>query len=458
MAGQHPAAVITDKTAAQAGLIAQKSQSSLISTMLQAVKSVLPDFSAALPQKGLAPPNIVGLSQPLTIATGANPSAAQAALPAIALPATSASVSLGAHILSVTAPLEQRIFVPAGQQAIVPPLAGAASTPAMATPVTATITQPDGTMIRQADQSITVTIGQTTAQNKPVITVSATNGAVQSFVLQASATATPPGTQITLLPQLTITPAPLGVQSGQASIAAPHIPASTISAMPPAWRALLPPMQALPVWPVIDEMFQTFYQATPQAAQILGRIMPSPANAATFGPAALLFIAAAKSGDLQSWLGDKKLDMLQKLGKASLVSRLSSEAAQLSQNTDAAASDWKSYPFPLLHQNEISKVMLHLRREPDENENERENDATHFVMDVSLNRMGNVQLDALVRGNRVDLVVRTELPVSSSMQDAMRTAYATALDNTGIYGDIGFQSDIKNFVRVIGRESALASA
>jgi hypothetical protein len=231
-----------------------------------------------------------------------------------------------------------------------------------------------------------------------------------------------------------------------------------VTTLPAGWKPLLPLMQSAPLWPVLDDIFQSFYQATPQAAQILARIIPSPANAQSFGPAVMLFAAALKSGDLQGWLGDKKLEMMQKLGKGDLISRLSAEASSLSSNNDTAATDWKTYPLPLLYQNEISKVLFHVRREPDDDGQQEQKDATRFVMDVSLPRMGNVQLDALVRGNRVDLVVRTELPVSAPMQDAMRTAYAHALDNTMIYGDIGFQSDVKNFITILGRDAALASA
>lgn len=439
------------KTTAQATVIAQKAQGGLISTMLQAVKSVLPTMATGTAQIQQTQTKPLGMAQPSSIIGGTSFSGTPPKLTAIPLPSAPVTVTLGAQIVSVTPPLGQRIFMPQALQpaTIMEPVSGKPAS---------------GIFTQTATQPLTVTVDQVSAQNKPVITIPMNSGGTQSFVLQASATNTPPGTQVTIVPQLTLTPsvpAPTGnvspIITGTSSVP-PQVPASSVSSMPPAWRALLPMMQPAPIWPVIDEMFQTFYQTTPQAAQILGRIMPSPANAATFGPAVLLFLAAVKSGDLQAWLGDKKLEMLTKLGKASLVSRLSADTAQLAQNADTAATDWKSYPFPLLHQNEISKVMLYLRREPDETESEQDKDATHFIMDVALTRMGSVQLDALVRSNRVDLVVRTELPISSSMQDAMRTAYARALDNTNIFGDIGFQSDIRNFVRVTGREDALASA
>lgn len=190
----------------------------------------------------------------------------------------------------------------------------------------------------------------------------------------------------------------------------------------------------------MDDLFQIFYQATPAAAQIMGRIVPSPGNPANFGPAILLFIAAIKAGDLQAWMGDKKLEMVQKLGKDSLLSRLSGETSSLAANNDAPGADWKSFPVPILWQNEISKIMFHVRKEPSEKEQQDGDEATRFVMDLALTRMGDVQIDGLVRGKQLDLIVRTQMPISLSMQDAMRVAYAKALDGTDIYGDIGFQA------------------
>jgi hypothetical protein len=212
-------------------------------------------------------------------------------------------------------------------------------------------------------------------------------------------------------------------------------------------------MQPASVWPVMDELFQTFYQATPQAAQILARTLPNPGNPSNFGPALMLFAAALKSGDLQSWLGDKKLQMVQKLGKESLLSRLSGESSSLSSSNDATATEWKSFPVPMLWQNEISKVMLHVRKEPSEQEQQEGEGHTRFVMDLSLTRMGEVQLDGLVRGKQLDLIVRTQIAVSYSMQDAMRLAYAKALDGTDIYGEIGFQAGRDNWETVLKTEN-----
>ena len=404
------------KTQTQAAIIGQKAQGTLISTLLQAVKSVLP--TTLTPQATNTAP--LNMKPPLT--------------PALPQVITAQPLALSATVVSLT--------LPSGQSQ-------AASTPVQtATP-------------QITPSLLTVTIAEVTPQNQPIVPVPIDGkGTIQNFVLQSPPATVPIGTQITFQPQIIASTQIITGDASLMSLSAPTgaVMPNPVSTLPPAWRAMLPLMQASPLWPAMDDLFQTFYQTTPQAAQVLGRTIPSPSNGANFGPAIMLFAAALKSGDLQGWMGDKKLEMIQKLGKDSILSRLSGETSSLAGNSDAASTDWKSFPIPMLWQNEISKVMFHVRKEPSEKEQEQGQGGTRFVMDLSLTRMGDVQLDGLVRDNRLDLIVRTQMPISSLMQEAMATAYATALDGTNIYGEIGFQRDRTNWESILQRQEALIAS
>lgn len=310
------------------------------------------------------------------------------------------------------------------------------------TPMTM-IPTPDGKTARVPGMiTIPATVIGFTPQNTPMVTMQWPGAtAPQTYILQSPAPNLVTGAQITLMPQ-----------TNAVSVTLPP----TAAVLP---KPLTPLMQALSLWPPADDIFQTFFQATPQAAQIFGRIVPSPANAAQFGPAALLFIAAAKAGDLQNWMGEKKLEMLQKLGKQGLLSRLAGEATQSSSGApDSQGPEWRSYPLPLLWQNEISKIMLHVHHQAPEDESDNPEAGTRFIMDLDLERMGEVQLDGLVRGHRLDLIVRTKEAISYPMQMAMTRAYADALDGTNIYGEIGFQSELKNWMVIAGDETLGVSA
>ncbi len=451
------------------GDITQAKPTNLVTTLLQSVKSAIP--AALIPQKSLIPSGMGqqaqssapmnGMTQP--IAAGMPPSPLMQTVPA-----------LMAKIVSIALPQND------------------SDAPLFPQPATA---KPEGAgMI----QPVTVSVKSLTQQGHALLSIPMDEaGTTKNFLIQIPNTAghadnIPVGTKITLTPQLAantgqtatiiqtpqlqgisvnppaqgqqqITPAiPGQIQapsSGMPGLTQPALNLPPVATLPPAWRPLLPLMQAATLWPAMDDLFQAFYQATPQAAQILGRIVPSPAQAASFGPALMLFAAAMKSGDLQGWLGDKKFDMLQKLGKTQLATRLSGETSSLASNTDASATEWKSLPIPLLWQNEISKVMFHVRKEPSEDGRDaKDSDQTRFVMDLSLTRMGDVQLDGMIRGKQVDLIVRTQTPISFHMQDAMRTAYSKALDGTDIYGEIGFQSNIKEWAHILKREDVLTDS
>ncbi|HEU4838948.1 MAG TPA: hypothetical protein VFS88_06015, partial [Micavibrio sp.] len=419
---------IVQSVSMRAGLAAQKTEGNLITTLLNAVKSALPP--SVLPQGMQTVQNAAVAKALPTMPSAASTTPVLQPVPS----AFFEPVVLNAKILSLTLPSGQVLTLPNATQSV--------------TPSTATIV-PNGPMTpQQSVPSMTVTVTELTPQQQPIIQIPMDRkDAVQNFFLQAPPASVPVGTQITLQPQPAAAPtssAPAPTDMPDIMIARPvtGLPiAPSPSQLPPAWRALLPLMQPASLWPAMDELFQTFYQATPAAAQIMGRIVPSPGNPANFGPAVLLFIAAIKAGDLQAWMGDKKLEMVQKLGKESLLSRLSGETSSLAGNNDAPGTDWKSFPVPILWQNEISKIMLHVRKEPSEKEQQEGDGGTRFVMDLALTRMGDVQIDGLVRGKQLDLILRTQMPISASMQDAMRVAYARALDGTDIFGDIGFQSD-----------------
>lgn len=303
-----------------------------------------------------------------------------------------------------------------------------------------------GTQSDARPSLLTAIVTGFTPQNMPLVSIRWPGGQMsQNFVLQYPAGNLSPGTQILLEPQ------------GQPAAPIPGAPLpSTATGLTPL-RPLWPLMSASPLWPALDDVYQTLLISSPQLAQMMARAMPSPSAPAQLGPAALLFIAAMRTGNLENWLGDKKIDTLLRLEKSSFLSRLSGDTANaLQSGNDANSSEWRSYPIPMLWQNEISKVMLHMRHEREAREDNEEGGGSRFVMDVSLTRMGEVQLDGLVRGKRLDLVVRTELPISHTMQDAMRKAYADALAHTDVYGDIGFQSDVKGWMKIARRDDAVA--
>jgi hypothetical protein len=209
----------------------------------------------------------------------------------------------------------------------------------------------------------------------------------------------PPGTELAL-----VSP------EGQRITAAPLIPtAGTIQTapLPPYPLAALTPEG----WPILDQIYQGLAAAAPQAAASLMNVTPNPGNPGQVMPAALFFIAAMRSGDLQGWLGDKALESLKTAGKSGLLSRLTQEGGVLSRlSNEPLSGDWRGMAFPMGWQNELHKIALYYKREErdaEESETANGTKGTRFIMDLTLTKIGRVQLDGYCRGKSFDLILRS---------------------------------------------------
>lgn len=98
---------------------------------------------------------------------------------------------------------------------------------------------------------------------------------------------------------------------------------------------------------------------------------------------------------------------------------------------------------------DVQKIALYYKGERGEDAEESKGGKhTRFIFDLNLSRMGKVQLDGLFRGDRLDLILRTQELFSRAMQIQLKTSYAEAIGATGLQGDISFQNDPQSWVTV----------
>jgi len=432
----------TAQTGSFATFAAQKSQGNLVSSLLQAVKAVIvPSNTSTSPAVQPSNPGLPKIALPAQPAPQAGitipiPEDTQVPQPLQLL-------QMDAKILTVKSPIGQIITtVPDETGAIIkiaPPLTMAHASPLPDQPeVPMPQSLPPSGTVPSKPFPLAATITSFTPQNIPVATIPLQAGAPpQNFLLPFSVSNLQEGSQLIVIPQSAV-------------------PAFG-STLPTGVKPLLPLLQPSLLWPAADDIYQTFFQTTPQAGQIMARILPTPSNPASIAPTAFLFAAAVGAGDLQNWIGDKKLDMLQKLGKDSLIGKLSTELSGLVRTAaEASGPDWRSFPVPMLWQNEISKVMLHVRQEQEHQTSDEKGGGTRFIFDLALTRMGNVQLDGMLRDKRLDVIVRTQNAISYPMQEAMKIAYADALNGTDIFGEITFQGDLKQWMHVVKGNETMA--
>lgn len=275
------------------------------------------------------------------------------------------------------------------------------------------------------------------------------------YALQFRAANLPGGSFIHYIPQTTGAAIPAATaanqQAAQTGIQAPTLPL---------------PISAAPHWPAFEELIQTLQQTSPQTAQAVSNTIPNPANPAAMAPAILFFVAAMRGGDIQSWLGEKALEILRRAGKADISGRLTREASTLARMAaEPVSQDWRTLSLPLYWNGDVQKLQLYYRhdRPPQKDDKDTpEKQGTRFIFDLALDRMGNVQLDGLHRpanaattdaainakNGRLDLILRTVRPVSDTMQQKMRQTYYSALTQAGIHGELQFQGTPERFLKI----------
>lgn len=274
-----------------------------------------------------------------------------------------------------------------------------------------------------------------TAEQLPVLGVFLPQGETPHlFALHIPVDEITPGTQITLTPQ------------------------STASLVQPAAVAAQPLSSFLMpgAWPVMQDLYQTLAQTNPALAQVLNTVTPNPASPAQLTPAALFFLAAVRAGDIGGWLGDKTMDILRREGRNNLLARLAQEGNILSRlATEPVSQDWRALPLPLTWENEMQKMTLFYRHEGGGPGDEREKGKQiRFIFDLNLSHMGPVQVDGLFRPGRLDIILRTEEPFSQAMQMEMRRLYTQTLGQTEITGELDFQNQPEQWVRINVDEEA----
>lgn len=287
-------------------------------------------------------------------------------------------------------------------------------------------------------ESITARVIGHTPKQLPVLTLTLPAGQTsQPFTLQFQASNLPAGAQLEL--------SPLPSQSGTLTT-----PANISAAAPetaPALIQMLPQFQ----WPALDDLGQAIRQsaASPQAAQAMTAAIPNPANPAQMPPAILMFIAAVRGGDISGWLNERTIDTLRRAGREDTVNRLSRDFTGINRlSAEPAGQDWRTMPLPMMWEGELHHIMLYYKHGERGDEDEQSGKGTRFIFDLSLDRMGPVQLDAFHRPGRLDLIVRTESPLSGEMQKRMRGLYINALEQAGTKGELSFQGKREKFVEI----------
>jgi hypothetical protein len=201
-------------------------------------------------------------------------------------------------------------------------------------------------------------------------------------------------------------------------------------------------------WPALKEMLQTTISATLPGVK---DALPTPTP--RMPPAALLFLAALRLGKLENWLGADALQFLKQAGKHDLTARLAGDFSKISKQAQEPLPDgWKMISMPLLHDDTLNQMQFFVRRQHDRDNSgttaEKDRPVTRFLVNLSLSRMGSMQLDGFIHKKQFDMILRTNDVLTFSIRQEIMQRFAAGIAQVGMEGSIGFQAKRQGWVAI----------
>jgi hypothetical protein len=231
---------------------------------------------------------------------------------------------------------------------------------------------------------------------------------------------------------------------------------SVITLQPLGWSQFTGRSLAVPIDPFssLAQSMKELQAVNPALSQALSVLTPSVAQPAQKAGSAMLFLfSALQGGSLQGWVGNgaDKLSAQHKVLQALEQSLKDAVSPKLVQNTPTG--DWRAYNIPMQTQESAVPISLYVQDNPAHKENETEehdkkNAVTRFVFEFDLTRMGEIQIDGLMRERNVDIFIRTRQELGPEMKRMVRSVYLDALDQSNLTGDVAFQFDPKKWIHV----------
>ena len=138
------------------------------------------------------------------------------------------------------------------------------------------------------------------------------------------------------------------------------------------------------------------------------RVVPSlqtrvPAPGPELAGLALALIDALKSGTLSDWVGRDNARAL----SDPLAAHLSEDFTHMARLAQSGADGWRFIPIPLFHHGALDQALLFVR-DGRRRDGTRDDDiGTRLLVEIEHPTLGQMQIDALVRPHRFDLIVRS---------------------------------------------------
>lgn len=195
-------------------------------------------------------------------------------------------------------------------------------------------------------------------------------------------------------------------------------------------------------WPALEEVLELWRGSQAAASQSAAAAPNLPQAGPKLASGILFFLSALAGGNLAGWLGPAVLEALERAGRGDLLARLAGDFAQLANLSDAAGGDWRFLPIPLVGLDQVQQLRLFLRHRQSGGgaEGEEPEEASRFVLEVDMSRIGELQLDGMVRPRRFDLILRSRAPLAPALRHDIMAIFEDANSAAGNGGQMIFQA------------------
>ncbi|NQV81034.1 MAG: hypothetical protein HQ495_10810 [Alphaproteobacteria bacterium] len=191
-------------------------------------------------------------------------------------------------------------------------------------------------------------------------------------------------------------------------------------------------------WPALRELATQTAIASPAAAHafVQAKVPAADSRAAA---QIMFFLSVLRTGDIAGWLGNDVVRALERSGQRSLIERLGDDFRQLRRLGDeSSASDWRLLLFPFAEGERIEPIHMFVRGQRRDRQGD-DNDL-RFVVDLRMSAIGAVQLDGLLRGHRLDLIVRSHSDLADARRRDITQIFSSGLEVIGYRGGVTFQT------------------
>ena len=310
--------------------------------------------------------------------------------------------------------------------------------------------QPSDAGLRTAPQTDVVSAGLTVKAALQGSSAEGANRAIGTAPGSSQAEFAPPDGQTLRLTGLvtgrgnagtTVLHTPLGTLTLKAGAELP--PGSSLALeviLPGAGRPAGAPPGLAQLWPGLDTMEHSLLTTLPPAqAEALPKVLPQAGPRLASG--ILFFLSAISQGAPLAWLAGPGV-ALERGERGELMERLGRELAGLSRSVETASGEWRLFHLPVWSGEGLRELRVFLRHHGGGEHGGEESDAkaTRFVLELELQRHGELQLDGLVRGQTFDLLLRSRRRLPAVVRGDLIALFEETLAIAGYRGQLLFQA------------------